>query len=160
MKIIKNNCIEKKQENIPKQFTVECDKCGSELEITEEDTYIGWLGAPHITCPCCGEECMVDDLDGITLTKDNLKFPVHFIRTVKELRHVIEVNSDEIIRDIQKGIEYFRNNKDEYNWYTSHGDLFLIIYRYPGDEEYFVMVTKDYYETYIPFELEDYNKGE
>ena len=25
-----------------------------------------------------------------------------------------------------------------------------------GDEEYFVMVTKDFYETYVPFEKEDY----
>ena len=114
------------------------------------------MGARFITCPCCGEETIVDELDGITLTKDNLEFPVHFIRTTKGLRHVVEVNSDEIIKEIQRAITYFREHKDEYYWYTSHGDLFLIVFRYSGDEEYFVMVTKDFYETYIPFEDKDY----
>ena len=99
---------------------------------------------------------MVDELDGITLTKDNLKFPVHFNRTTKGLRHVVEVHSDEIINGIKKAITYFRENKDEWNWYTSHGDLFLSVYRHPDDEDYFVLVTKDFYETYIPFEREDY----
>ena len=135
---------------------IKCSECDSELEITEEDTHIGWMGARFINCPCCGEEAMVDELEGITLTKDNLEFPVHFNRTAKGLRNVVEVNSNEIIKEIQRGITYFREHKDEYYWYTSYGDLFLIVFRYSDDEEYFVMVTKDFYETYIPFEREDY----
>lgn len=99
---------------------------------------------------------MVDELDGITLTKDNLEFPIHFIRTVKGLRDVVEVSSDKIIEGIKRAITYFRIHKDEACWYTSYGDLFLSVFRYPGDEEYFIMVTKDFYETYIPFENEDY----
>ena len=158
MKVLKNNYSSEEitKEVKPYVLTINCDKCDSELEITEEDTHIGWMGARFISCPCCGEEAMVDELDGITLTKDNLEFPVHFNRTTKGLRHVVEVNSDEIIKEIQRGITYFRRHKDEYYWYTSHGDLFLIVFRYSGDEEYFVMVTKDFYETYIPFEKEDY----
>ena len=159
IKILKDNSknIEVKEENI-KTFPlkIKCSECDSELEITEEDTHIGWMGARFINCPCCGEEAMVDELDGITLTKDNLEFPVHFNRTTKGLRHVVEVNSDEIINGIKKAITYFRENKDEWNWYTSRGDLFLSVYRHPGDEDYFVLVTKDFYETYIPFEREDY----
>ena len=159
IKILKDNSknIESKEENIAMfPLKIKCSECDSELEITEEDTHIGWLGARFITCPCCGEESMVDELDGITLTKDNLEFPVHFNRTTKGLRHVVEVHSDEIINGIKKAITYFRENKDEWNWCTSHGDLFLSVYRHSGDEEYFVMITKDFYETYIPFEKEDY----
>ena len=159
IKVLKDNSnnIEVKEENIAMfPLKIKCSECDSELEITEEDTHIGWMGARFISCPCCGEEAMVDELDGITLTKDNLEFPVHFNRTAKGLRHVVEVNSDKIIKEIQKGITYFRGHKDEHYWYTSHGDLFLIVFRYSGDEEYFVMVTKDFYETYIPFEREDY----
>lgn len=158
IKIIKNN-----YNNQPKKESVKnskirmhCSECDSELEITEEDTHIGWLGARFIICPCCGEEAMVDELDGITLTKDKLEFPIHFNRTTKELRNVVEVNSDEIIKEIQRAITYFREHKDEYYWYTSYGDLFLIVFRYSDDEEYYVMATKDFYETYIPFEKEDY----
>ena len=163
IKVLKDNSknIEVKEEkNIIYPLKINCDKCDSELEITEEDTHIGWLGARFITCPCCGKEAMVDELDGITLTKGNLEFPVHFNRTTKGLRNVVEINSDEIIKEIQKAIAYFRVNKDEYYWYTSHGDLFLIVFRYSGDEEYFVMVTKDFYETYVPFEIEDYDEND
>lgn len=158
IKVIKNNYqkehIEEAKTN--NSIKINCDKCDSELEITENDTHIGWLGARFITCPCCGEESMVDELDGITLTKDNLKFPVHFNRTTKGLRHIVEIKSDEIIKEIKRAITYFRENKNEWHWYTSHGDLFLSVYRHPDDEDYFVLVTKDFYETYIPFEREDY----
>lgn len=159
IKVLKDNSnkVEVKEENnITYPLKINCSECDSELEITEEDTYIGWMGARFINCPCCGNEAMIDELDGITLTKDNLEFPIHFNRTAKGLRHVVEVNSDEIIEGIKKAITYFREHKEEYYWYTSYGDLFLIIFRYSGDEEYFVMVTKDFYETYIPFEKEDY----
>ena len=158
MKVLKNNYSSEEitKEVKPYVLTINCDKCDSELEITEEDTHIGWMGARFITCPCCGEESMVDELDGITLTKDNLEFPIHFIRTTKGLRHVVEINSDEIIKEIQRGITYFRENKDEFCWYTTYGDLFLVVFRYSGDEEYSVIVTKDFYETYVPFEDEDY----
>ena len=158
IKVLKDNSknIEVKEENTMFPLKIKCSQCDSELEIVEEDTHIGWMGARFITCPCCGEEAMVDKLDGITLTKDNLEFPVHFIRTAKGLRHVVEVNSDEIIKEIQRGITYFRENKDEFCWYTTYGDLFLVVFRYSGDEEYSVIVTKDFYETYVPFEDEDY----
>ena len=158
IKVLKDNSknIEVKEENTMFPLKIKCSQCDSQIEIVEEDTHIGWMGARFISCPCCGEEAMVDELDGITLTKDNLEFPVHFNRTTKGLRNVVEVNSDEIINGIKKAITYFRENKEEWNWYTSYGDLFLSVYRHPGDEEYFVMVTKDFYETYIPFEDEDY----
>lgn len=162
IKIIKNNYKIQPNEELIKnsKIRIHCSECDSELEITEEDTHIGWMGARFINCPCCGKEAMVDELDGITLTKDNLEFPVHFNRITKGLRNIVEVNSDEIIKEIQRGITYFRVNKDEYYWYASYGDLFLIVFRYSGDEEYFVMVTKDFYETYIPFEKEDYDEND
>ena len=162
IKVLKDNSknIEVKEENI-KTFPlkIKCSECDSELEITEKDTHIGWLGAKYITCPCCREESMVDELEGITLTKDNLEFPVHFNRTAKGLRNVVDVDSDEIIKEIKNAITYFRENKDEFYWYTRYGDLFLIVFRYSGDEEYFIMATKDFYETHIPFEKEDYEQS-
>lgn len=158
MKVIKNNYnanteVKKEVENT---FKICCSNCYSELEVTEEDAHIGVYGAAHVTCPCCGEDTMVKDLEGITLTKDNIKFPTHFYRTNKNLRNVKEIESEEINEDIKSGIEFFRRNKDECSWYTSTGDTFLSVFRYPEDEEYFVMVAKDFYETYIPFEKEDY----
>lgn len=99
---------------------------------------------------------MVYELEGITLTIDNLQFPMHFNRTNKNMRQVVENNPEEIIKEIKCAVTYFREHKDEYYWFTCYGDLFVIVFRYEGDEEYSVMVTKDFYETDIPFEEEDY----
>ena len=155
MKIIKNK-FEDVQENIKKELIIECDRCGSELEITEEDTYIGAYGAAYVMCPCCNEETMVEELDGITLTKDNIEYPLHFVRTNKDMRCVKDVSPEEIKKEIKRGIEYFRENKDEWVHYISYGDVFITVFRFDGDEEYQVVVTKDYYDTYIPFEHQDY----
>lgn len=159
MKILHNNFNKNNSQpklEKPKTIKVECDKCGSELEIVEEDTHIGWLGARFVTCPCCGEESMVDELDGITLTPENIQFPTHFTRINKNLKNVKEVKDEEIIDDVKRGILYLRTEKKEFCWYTASGDTFIVVFRYDGDEEYFVMVAKDFYETNIPFEGVDY----
>lgn len=99
---------------------------------------------------------MVEELQGITLTKDNIDFPVHFYRTRTGKVGIKEVTNYEVVDEIKRGIECLRINKNEYYWFTSHGDLFLIIFKYDGDEEYNVLVTRDWYETNIPFEEDDY----
>ena len=161
IKVIQNNFnqshLNKKVEIKHEVVHTVCSNCDSELEVSKEDTHIGWLGAAFVKCPCCGQETMVCELDGITLTKDNINYPVHFSRVNKDLRNVVEVQKDKVVEEIQRGIDYFRVNKNEYYWYTCYGDLFLIVFRYEGDEEYFVLVTRDFYETDIPFEKEDYN---
>ena len=96
-------------------------------------------------------------MEGITLTKDNIEFPIHFSRTTKGMRHVVETNSDEIVKQIQNAIEHFRHFKDEDCWYISYKDVFVIVFRDSSCDDYFVVVTKDFYETHIPFEKEDYD---
>ena len=66
------------------------------------------------------------------------------------------VNNEEVKECIYKAIKYFRENKDEYDWYTCYGNLFVSVYKYNEDGEYWVVVADDYYDTYIPFEEEDY----
>ena len=159
IKVIQNNFnqnnLNKKEEVKPKVVHTFCEHCDSELEVSEEDTHIGWLGAAFVKCPCCGQETIVNELDGITLTRDNIEFPRHFYKTNKSLRDVIEITNEGIVNEIQKGIDYFRKNKDEYCWYTSYGDLFVIVFRYKNNKEYSVLVTKDFYDTDIPFGTED-----
>lgn len=156
MKVIENNYKNKTKpvKNIPESIIAYCNNCESKLEVTEEDTHIGWLGARFVTCPCCGEESMLDEMKGITLTVDNIEFPVHFLRTNKNTG-AKEIEDWKIVDNIKKAITYFRNNKNEWCWYTSHGDLFLVVFRNEEDDEYFVLVTKDFYDTYIPFADED-----
>ena len=152
IKVIKNN-FEKEEEKI-KTVTTFCYECDSELEVSEEDTYIGWLGARFVMCPCCGSETMVDEMDGIILTKNNLEYPEHF-RHASKYHGYKEVSTDFILEEIKRAIDYFRENKEEYAVELGSGDCSIHVYRCPGDEEYHVVVTRDWYETYIPFEQED-----
>lgn len=162
MKVIENNYKSKTKpvKNISESIIAYCDNCDSKLEITEEDTHIGWLGARFVTCPCCGQESMLDEMEGITLTVDNIEFPVHFSRTNKD-SGAVEISDEDIVKDIKRAINYFRtSNDDDWCWFTEHGEVFVAVYKLDGDDEYYVVVSKDYYSTYIPFEGEDRNSEE
>ena len=151
IKILKDNSnnIEVKEENIAMfPLKIKCSECDSELEITEEDTHIGWMGARFITCPCCGEESMVDELDGITLTKDNVEFPLHYYSS----KNAVSVNDDTINKWVKECIDRFDPN-DENDWlrYAGSKDTMVFVFKFDEDKEYDVYVCKNYYETFIPF---------
>lgn len=99
---------------------------------------------------------MVEELQGITLTKDNIQFPAHFYRTKTGKIGVKEVANQKVVDEIKRGIEWLRSEKNEYYWFTKYGDLFLIIFKHDGGGKYNVLVTRDWYETDIPFEEDDY----
>ena len=119
MKILKNNCNEEKVKNIAKTFNVRCDKCDSELEITKEDTHIGWLGAVHITCPCCGEESMVDEIFKKRF-RDNQLNKAQI--TLNELHKVRESFVNNLISMRHGRISY---HKDENSGNEDENDLFV-----------------------------------
>lgn len=132
-----------------------CEHCGSELEYEAPDIRIGAFGCAYVDCPCCGKGNDIDE-DGITLTVNNVEFPTHFWHTSKETGAVDYCNNKEVKKAIYKAIDYFRNNKDDYHWFTACGNLYVDVCKYEGDESYEVVVSNDYYETSIPFESEDY----
>lgn len=162
MKVLKDNYtksnIDETIENKnPYPRKIICEECGSELEYEESDLRVGFLGCAFLDCPLCGYNNMIEDNEKtITLTRDNVEFPVHFHHTSKETGAVDCCNNEEVKKCIHKAINYFRNNKDEYSWFTCYGDLYICVYRYDGDEDYWVVVSNNYYETHIPFEDEDY----
>lgn len=136
---------------------LECEECGSELEYDESDLQRGVYGAMHIQCPLCGYNNMLDGNENdIKLTKDNILFPVDFHHTSTECGAVDTCKNDFVRECIQKAIHYFRTNKKEFAYYTGTGNTMIYVFRLDGDEEYEVVVANDYYETYIPFEEEDY----
>lgn len=160
MRVIKNNYEDKKTEvkrieDFPRLHT--CEDCGSELEYYRSDLNIGALGMPYLTCPCCGYENMIDDKEcSITITENNIDFPRHFFHICKE-NGAVDCCTDENVRQyIKQAINFFRNNKDEFVWYASTGNINITVYRNSEDKDYWVIVTNNYYETYISFEEEDY----
>lgn len=159
MKVLKNNykreeCVKKAVNIYPKKLV--CDTCGSELEYEESDMRIGALGCVFVDCPCCGRDNTIDDEEGITLTANNVEFPTHFWHTSKETGAVDFCNNEEIKKCVYEAIDYFRKNKNEYDWFCCYGNLYIEVRRWEGDENYEVVVTNNYYDTYIPFEEEDY----
>lgn len=134
-----------------------CEDCRSELEYEKSDLRMGALGCMYLDCPCCGYENMLEENeDAITLTVDNIEFPTHFWRTSTETGAVDICNNVEVKERIRNAVKYFRKNPNEYAYQTQCGNLFLVVFRWDGDESYEVILTKDYYHTYILFESEDY----
>lgn len=155
MKILKNNYNTVFAEDIEKELI--CEMCESQLEYEESDITIGEYGCAVVTCPLCGYNNYLDDGErDMTLTANNVEYPTHFHHVSKETGAVDCCNNKEIKKYINKAIEYFRNNKDERYWFTCTGNLYIEVSRWEGDESYWVVVSNDYYDTYIPFEAADY----
>lgn len=163
MKVLKNNYSDNavahetriKVEPYPRKLI--CEECNSELEYDKSDLEAGIFGAMHVRCPLCEYLNMLDGNENdITLTKENIKFPTHFYYSSTETGAVDTVDNDSIKKEINRAIEYFRQNKNEWHWYTAYGNLFIMVDRFEGDKEYNILVTDRSWETYIPFEQEDY----
>lgn len=129
-----------------------CEHCKSELEIDESDVWVGPFGAMWYTCGVCGEKCMADEIPGITLTPDNIEFPTHFYHFGEK---AVELTPDEIKKYIKIAINYFRNNPENFCYYTGSGDTMVVVLNYSGDKEYHVSVAKGYYDIEIPYTDED-----
>ena len=160
MKVLKNNYIGVTPEEIevnPFPKGLLCDGCGSELEYEKSDIEFGAYGCGSIKCPLCeyNNELWTKD-ECLSLTIDNVEFPTHFHHTSIETG-AVDISNEEIKKYIQKAINFFRNNKDEFSWFTETGTLHIAVWRMDGDESYEVVVSKDHYATSIPFEEIDYN---
>ena len=164
MKVIQNNnqnkTIVPSNAKLPKRIekvTIECENCGSVLEVSREDTHVGYLGLPHVTCPCCNYEMDVEEFDddAIDICASNVKYPTHFTISSKEFR-AIEISDEEINKWIQQGIEYFRGNPEAYSYFMGSGNSMVHMYKFDDDKEYYVIVSKDYESGEIEFEDADY----
>ena len=152
MKVLKNNL--QKESDYPKM--VICEHCGSELEYEKFDIKEGPFGCGYVKCPVCGKDTMLDGDGFITLTTDNLKFPIHFNHLSKETGAKDICNEETIRKWVKEGIDFFREHIDQFVWCRASGNLIVFVLRYDSDEEYDVIVSSDYYEVTIPFQKEDY----
>ena len=151
-----NNVNEKNQiKTYPRNLI--CDNCGSELEYEKTDLHMGALGCMHVECPLCGYDNVLDDNEeNIFVKADNIEFPTHFFHISKKISAVDVCDNEHIREYVKEAIDFFRKNKEEFVWYVETGNLAIIVFRYDGDEDYRVIVSNDYYHTYIDFEDVDY----
>lgn len=162
MKILKDNTPQKASyEEIERDVSYPrkliCEQCRSELEYDESDLRMGALGCAYLDCPCCGYDNMLEENEKtIALTKNNIIFPIHFFHTSIEDGAIDNCNEKEVKECIEKAINYFRRNKEAFDWDTQYGNLYVAVRRYDDDENYEVIVSNNFYTTYVPFETEDY----
>lgn len=84
-----------------------------------------------------------------------MRFPKHYNHSGE---NAVKLSDEEIDKYVRRLIEEFRKSNSNNDWcrFTGTGDTLVTVYKFDGDEEYYVEVAKNYYETYIPFEVEDY----
>ena len=133
-----------KNMNEQKFYRQTCDECGAELEFSLEDTNIGALGVRYIKCPVCDKKIMTDELDGIDLNLNNIEFPKHFFEPGGE-----DIPDDRINDWVRACLQAAEETDEPYGYFvsTGSGNTMVIILAY--EDEYQVLVTKDYYETSV-----------
>lgn len=135
--------INKKKEE-QKIYHQTCDQCGVELEFEYNDTYEGALGARYVECPECGREIMVTELAGTKLTSKNIEFPRHFFAPSG-----VDIDDEQIQEWVRKCLKVAEESDEPYGYFvrTGSGNTEVILMAY--EEEYNIIITKDYYETSI-----------
>lgn len=161
MKVLKDNYngVKHTIDEIKNKYPIKlvCEKCKSEMMYDESDIEIGEYGCATIICPCCGHANYLDDGEhDVDLNADNVEFPKHFHHTCVETGAVDCFNNEEIKKCICKAIEFFREYKNAHDWFTEYGNLYIHVNRWEGDENYWVVVSNNHYDTYIQFEEQDY----
>lgn len=129
-----------------------CDHCGSVLEITSKDVHYGQFGCAMVTCPCCEKEAFAEGFSDLVLTLDNLVFPDHFDHCIAGAE-TVDCFDENLIPQIRDAITYLRTHRNK-NSCGGHiiGNLMVYVVQNEYDENYTVIVSKDFYSTIIPFE--------
>lgn len=135
-------------------ITIECEHCGAVLQIDNIDEIKkGYLGQGCVECPVCNKDTY-NGLEDFSeeITVDTVKFPDHFYY----FGNGVELKNTEIKNYIKDIIGHFRKEPEAFASSTSSGDTMVFGFNFSGDNEYQIIVAKDYYETSIPYEPEDY----
>ena len=128
----------------PKIYKVTCDNCGAELECEESDTYVGAHGCNYVKCPECGDEVLVETMEGIVLTEHNIEFPKHFHKVGDAAINIGDYKIQEWVREC---IDHIKKNKDSHFWMIESGNTVVIVLEW--EDEYEVYVAKNYYDCLI-----------
>ena len=138
MKIIKD-CYNK--EIVSEEYI--CEECNSVFEYDDYDVYVdSETYDEYVFCPCCNHKCIV----GVPTTEDNIEFPKSFYK-FGEKEGAVKISDKEITSKIKDCIIWLKNNPKEPFRYIGTGDTFLCVFNH--EDEYYIMVAKDYFDSYI-----------
>lgn len=138
MKVIQNNNI---QENVIEEEYI-CEECNSVFVYDDYDIYVDKDGEESVTCPCCNHRCIVYT----PVTEKNVEFPKSFYQFGKNINSV-KIDDKEITKTVKKCINYLKDNPEEFYRFVAYGDTFICVFNH--DDEYYVMVAKNYFEVSV-----------
>ena len=135
MRIIQNNYngyTETTQEII-------CEHCNSVFEIDNSDIITPEDDDEYVYCPCCNQKVYLYEPN----TKDNIRFPTSYHNFVNG----VDIIDEEIDKWVKECVEWFEKYPDEPYKYIASGNTFVIVLNL--EDEYSIIVAKNYFETYI-----------
>ena len=135
--------VNKKKEE-PKIYRQVCEECGTELEFEYSDTYEGALSLRFIKCPECGQELAVEDVDDEKLTSKNIEFPKHFFEPKGT-----EVTNEKIQNWVRECLKFAETSDEPAGYFVVQMSGNTAVILLVWEDEYQIIVTKDYYETSI-----------
>lgn len=134
MKIIQNNYDCKTEEII-------CEHCNSifELDENDDDIIVSDDNDNYVYCPCCGQKVYLYEPN----TKDNINFPTSYTNFASG----VDISNEEINEWIKECIEWLDENPEQPYKYIGTGNTFAVVFNH--EDEYTILVTKNYFESYI-----------
>ena len=149
MKVVYNP--NKNQEEL---FRVTCYNCESVMEVTRDDCHVGAWGMPQVTCPVCGEECVVEELCGEMTKKINslaVQYPINFSKMPDKAYKVSDREITDGVKCVLEDLEDDGTPGSYSIWAAGN----VMVFGTRTDDDISVYVCKDYDELWIPLKEED-----
>ncbi len=142
MKVISQK-VKDAQSEWPKR--VFCDECQAELEIEENDVFVGEFGCHLFKCPCCGREVAIDGIERDTPPTFKQTF-FHYSATKEGTVQSRHIPDDEIQRMINHCVSNLISDDVEAGEVSMQGIGDTVVYAFKYEDCIDILVTQDYYE--------------
>ena len=138
MKIIQNNYT--KENEVSEEYI--CEECNSVFEYNDSDIWVDSKNYEYVTCPCCNHSCIVS----VPITERNIEFPKSFYQFGIH-DGAVDIDNKEITSQIKEIIVWLKRHPEEPYRYVGSGNTFVCVFNH--EDEYYVMVAKNYFDASI-----------
>ena len=122
-----------------------CDECYAELEIEENDIFVGEFGCHLFKCPCCGREVAIDGIDRDTPPTFRKTF-FHYSATKDDTIQSKHIPDNEVQKMIDKCVYRLVSDDVEAGEFSMQGYGDTVVYAFKYEDCIDILVTQDYYE--------------
>lgn len=132
---------------INKKNLIECEDCGSIVEVDKEDWQIGEYGLKYFECPKCHKRQY--NAMGIDIDENNIEYPKHFDTNDGYLETEENAIDEEITELCRKAIKEFKETKQTVKMYLKN--TVVVVFDDKDERAYEVIVARKPYNTYVSY---------